>query len=254
MRNRVKACFGLILLALALCLVPASLAMAQTESTPARPWQFAVTPFLWGSGFDGTVGIAGQQQEINASVQQLLKSLDFGVMFNVEARNDRWVFAFDFDYTDLSKEATLGAGIGASVPATLDLGMTIVEGDFGYRVTEYLDVFGGVRGFHAPVTLTLQAGPVREASGGFVDPIVGARFRRELSERIWVNLRGDIGGFGVGSNFSWYAGAMLGIRVSRMISIDFGYRAWGFDYESDGDLKKLDATLAGFAFGATFEF
>jgi hypothetical protein len=242
------------LLALCLSVVPASMAMAQTESTPVRPWQFAVTPFLWGSGFDGTVGIAGRQQEVEASVQQLLKSLDFGVMFNIEARNDRWVFAFDFDYTDLSKDATLGAGIGASVPAKLDLGMTIVEGDFGYRINEYLDVLGGVRGFHAPVTLTLQAGPVREASGGFVDPIVGARFRRDLSERIWVNLRGDIGGFGVGSDFSWYAGAVFGIRVSRMISIDVGYRAWSFDYESDGDLRKLDATLAGFAFGATFEF
>lgn len=29
---------------------------------------------------------------------------------------------------------------------------------------------------------------------------------------------------------------------------------WDFDYKSDNDLKRLDAALAGFAFGLTFHF
>jgi hypothetical protein len=44
------------------------------------------------------------------------------------------------------------------------------------------------------------------------------------------------------------------IRVSKLISLDFGYRIWAFDYESDDDLKKLDLALAGFGGGLTFHF
>jgi hypothetical protein len=42
--------------------------------------------------------------------------------------------------------------------------------------------------------------------------------------------------------------------VSKLISLDFGYRIRDFDYESDEELKKLDLALAGFGGGLTFHF
>jgi hypothetical protein len=252
MKIKTKICAGVFVLGLAVTLAAPSAAWAQSDATGVSDWELAITPFLWGSGMSGTVGIAGQEAQFEANVQQLLESLDFGLMANVEARNERWVVAFDFVYTDLSKEATVGSTLGLEVPATLDMRMAIVEGDFGYRVSDHVDVFAGVRGVDTPVSLTVDVGELADAEGGFVDPILGARFRRNLTEKVWVNLRGDIGGFGVGSEFSWYLGAALGYRVSHLISLGFGYRIWGFDYEGDGDLTKLDMTLAGFAFGATF--
>jgi opacity protein-like surface antigen len=229
-------------------------ASRQAGAPPAGDWEIAFTPFLWGAGMDGTVTVAGQQADFEASAKQLIESLDFGLMANVEARRNRWVISFDLVYTDLGKEVTLGSAIGAAVPATLDMSMTIVEGDLGYQVHEHVDVLAGVRGVNAPVSMTVPAGLLVDADGGFVDPILGARFRRNLAEKVWVNLRGDVGGFGVGSDFSWFLGAALGYRLTDLISLDFGYRVWGFDYEDDGELKELDMTLAGFAFGATFHF
>jgi hypothetical protein len=42
--------------------------------------------------------------------------------------------------------------------------------------------------------------------------------------------------------------------VSKLISLDFGYRIWDFDYESDDDLRRLDMALGGFGGGLTFHF
>jgi hypothetical protein len=132
--------------------------------------------------------------------------------------------------------------------------MTIVEGDVGYQIGGSLDLLAGIRRVSASAALAADAGTLTEADGGFTDPIVGARFRRDLTEKLWANIRGDVGGFGVGSDFSWFSSAAGGFRVSKLISLDFGYRIWDFDYESDEELKKLDLALAGFGGGLTFHF
>jgi hypothetical protein len=132
--------------------------------------------------------------------------------------------------------------------------MTIVEGDLGYGVTSSLDFLAGIRRVSASAGLVADQGTITEADGGFTDPVVGARFRRYLSDKFWLNIRGDVGGFGVGSDFSWFVAAAGGYRLSNLLSIDFGYRIWDFDYESDDDLKRLDMALAGFGGGVTFHF
>ena len=132
--------------------------------------------------------------------------------------------------------------------------MTIVEGDVGYEVVESLDFFAGVRRVSASAGLMTDNATFADVDGGFTDPIAGAQFRRYLTEKFWVNLRGDVGGFGAGSDFSWFVGAAGAFRVSNLVSLVFGYRTWSFDYKSDEELKRLDLTLAGFGGGVTFHF
>jgi hypothetical protein len=232
------------------------LAGAQTgTSAPSDDWEFALTPIFWGAGMEGTVGFAAQERDFEVSSQDLLGSLEFAFMANFEARKDRWSFSVDTFYADLGEEVVVE---NASVPLPEDLKLNmstaLVEGDVGYQLASSLDVLAGIRRVSASAGLTADAGTLPEADGGFTDPIVGARFRRDLTEKLWVNLRGDVGGFGVGSDFSWFVGAAAGIRVSKLISLDFGYRIWDFDYESDEELKRLDLALAGFGGGLTSHF
>ena len=244
-------------------LTSSSIAGAQPASPASDEWELFLTPFLWGSGIDGTVGLAGREADFEASAKDLVKSLDFGIMGNFEARRNRWSLGADVVYTDLGKDVTVESSgeivesssetPGAQNPR-LDMSMTIIEGHVGYQVANSLDVLAGVRGVNTSSSLATDAGTLAEVDGGFVDPIVGGRFRRDLSEKLWVNLRGDVGGFGAGSDFSWFLSAVAGYRVSRLISLDFGYRIWDLDFESDNDLKTLDVTLAGFAGGLTFHF
>ena len=230
--------------------------IARAQSAPSDEWEFALTPIVWAAGMNGTVGFAAQERDFEVSAKNLVDSLDFAFMANFEARKNRWSFSLDVFYTDLGEEVTLE---NASVPLPeealhLDMSMTLVEWDVGYQVANSLDVLAGIRRVSASAGLVTDAVTLPEADAGFTDPIVGARFRRDLTEKLWVQLRGDVGGFGVGSDFSWFVGAAAGVRLSKLISVDFGYRTWDFDYESDEDLKRLDMALAGFGGGVTFHF
>ncbi len=239
-----------------LVLVPA-LAHAQAGgNAPSDDWEFALTPALWGAGMDGTVGFAGQQVDFAVSAKDLLDSLDFAFLTNFEARKSRWSFSGDLFFVDLTEDVEPA---NPNVPdlsgnPRLDMSMTLVEGDVGYQVAPSLDVLAGVRSVSTTARVLSDRATFPEAEGGFTDPIVGARFRRYLSEKFWVQLRGDVGGFGAGSDFSWFIGAVGGLRLARFLSLDFGYRTWSFDYESDDDLGTLNLTLAGFGGGVTFHF
>jgi hypothetical protein len=169
-------------------------------------------------------------------------------------RGGRWSFNVDFDYTDLGKDVTVENADVAALNPRLDMKMTIVEGDVGYEVAKSLDVLAGVRRVSSSAGLLTDNATLADVDGGFTDPLVGLRFQRYLSEKFWVNIRGDVGGFGAGSELSWMVGAAGGFRVSKLISLDFGYRVWDFDYESDDELKSLDLTLGGFGGGLTFHF
>ena len=246
---------SLLKLVLLLLVVSPGLAGAQSGAAGPDDWEFALTPILWGAGMDGTVGIAGQEADFEVSAKDLLESLDFAFMTNFEARKSRWSFSVDVFYSDLGKDVTVeNRTVMLPEDLQLDMSMTLVEGDVGYQVANSLDFLAGVRGVSASAGLVTDEVTSPEVDGGFVDPIVGARFRRYLTDKLWVNLRGDVGGFGAGSDFSWFVGAAGGFRVTQLISLDFGYRIWDFDYESDDDLKRLDLALAGFGGGLTFHF
>jgi len=242
--------------ALILLLSTPGFAGAQPASPASDDWEFLLTPYLWGSGMSGTVGIAGRDADFEASAKDLIQSLDFGLMANFEARRGRWSLGTDLVYIDLGKDVTIenASEISVAQNPRLDMSMTIVEADVGYQFAKSLDVLAGVRGVSSSTSLGVDAGTLAEADASFVDPIVGLRFRRYLSEKFWANLRGDVGGFGVGSEFSWFLNAVGGYRVSQLISLDFGYRIWDLDFESEDDLKTLDAALAGIGFGLTFHF
>ena len=74
----------------------------------------------------------------------------------------------------------------------------------------------------------------RSGSVDWLDPVIGARVRYTVAPGHELLLRGDIGGFGVGSDFSWQAigvyafefGTYQGIAFSGVI----GYRALYVDY------------------------
>lgn len=229
---------------------------SQTASAASGEWEFDLTPFLWGAGLDGTIGIARREVTFEATAKDIMKSLDMGFMVDFEARRNRWSFETDLVYVDLGKDVTvegIGGIVGGQNPQ-LDMRLTLIDGTIGYQLAPSFDVLAGVRGVVVSPSISNDLVTIADADDGFVDPIIGGRFRRDVSKKVWVNLRGDVGGFGVGSEFSWFLSAAAGIRVSHLISLDFGYRAWSFDYESDSDLKRLDATMAGFGGGLTFHF
>ena len=103
-----------------------------------------------------------------------------------------------------------------------------------------------------PTALFLSTLTLTLISIGFTAPA------QAQSDDWFVMLRGDIGGFGAGSNFSWTAAGGVGYNVSDLFSIVAQYKALGVDFENDEagtpDFLLFDAIVHGPLVGFVFRF
>jgi opacity protein-like surface antigen len=88
-------------------------------------------------------------------------------------------------------------------------------------------------------------------SQNFVDPLVGGRVEAFLSPRITVNILGDVGGWGTGSQLEYQWAGMLGYKVKPKWTLEAGYRYLYIDKPSSRGVI-FNATTAGVIFGITF--
>jgi hypothetical protein len=94
--------------------------------------------------------------------------------------------------------------------------------------------------------LTISGNRAIASSGSvdWLDPFIGARLRHQLAPGEEIVVRGDIGGFDVGSDLTWQAMATYNWHLCDFagMPIDgyFGYRALSVDYEQGSGLKQYE--------------
>lgn len=207
--------------------------------------------YLWMAGVDGTMGVGPIEADVDASFSDILDKLDSAIAFYYETWQEDTGFYLDVMYLRLTDDIAQG-------PLTLDyeVDQTMVEaGALLHRGSPErpVDVIIGVRYMDLGADLALTpAPPGGSASGGkhWLDPIVGARWRRSLSDKWGVGFRGDIGGFGLGSDLSWQLKADFRYRLSALWKLDFSYRYLDIDYEEDG--VKFDIAIHGPVLGFAY--
>jgi hypothetical protein len=72
------------------------------------------------------------------------------------------------------------------------------------------------------------------AANYWFDPYVGLRGRYNFSQAFYTSVRGEVGGFGVGSDLMWQVEGILGCNLTRSMFTEIGYRALGVCYENNG--------------------
>ena len=170
--------------------------------------------------------------------------------------------------------ATLSAAVG------LDFEEAVVEVGGAYEVMKLdrhtaIDVLAGARYWHQDMSInlalagTLDVGDLvisgdraiaRSGSVDWVDPVVGGRIRYNLAPGQDFILRGDVGGFGVGSQFSWNALAAYSFVFAKRDGVTYsgllGYRALSADYEQGSGRTKYvyDVVMHGPVTGLTIGF
>ena len=75
------------------------------------------------------------------------------------------------------------------------------------------------------------------------DPYVGLRARYNFNKTYYTAVRGEIGGFGVGADLMWEVETVVGIKLTRSIFTEIGYRALGGNYEEND--FRFDAVMHG---------
>lgn len=238
-----------------------------------NPWRFSLDTWLWAMGINGTVGARGLQVDVDSSFIDVLDESDslIGIMGRMEVGYDKWTLFADGFYTRIAVDDVSGPLGFGDVDVVNKLGLV----DFGlmYRVYEgearpehtnepralTLDAYVGGRYTTLEVELKPALLPDRQRDRDWIDPIVGAKLVAPLGERWELRLWGDIGGFGVSSDLTWSATALLGYGFELFnmhASIFGGYRAIGQDYStgSAANAFKWDVILHGPIIGLRLEF
>ncbi len=210
-----------------------------------------------------------------------------------EARNGRLSVFSDVVYMKIGLDASmarsrgigeLNANVGAS--AGLKYEMVIAEMAAAYEIGRWgstgaagsgtaVDVFGGVRGWWQKADaslalsgtvnfgdLTRNADGTLSASGrvSWADPLVGLRLRHQFAPGLNFIASGDVGGFSVGSKFSWQALAAVNYDFYVHNNITWsgmlGYKALFVDYSKGSGLThyEYDMTMHGPILGVTARF
>ena len=243
-------------------------ASAQEPEPEPGGWSFAVAPYAWAVGINGDVGVGNRETDIDVSFNELRKDVKFGGMMLAEARKDRFGLFFAPLYVNLGDDTREGP---FDFDVTIDV--AIVGGGMFYRIAEWdldrpgdgpsrkawIEPLAGVRYTYLRLDMDINGplglNPDVDKHTDWVDPIIGTSAGIELSKH-WVLLaEGDIGGFGVGSDFTWNALALISYQTSVFgiaTQLSAGYRALSWDYDHDN--FKWDVVMHGPVAGATFRF
>ena len=83
--------------------IMAAAMVAPAVATAADDWKFAVTPYLWGAGINGTATVALHEADVNKSFSDILNDLDFAMMVNLQARKGRFGLYTDVTFMGLER-------------------------------------------------------------------------------------------------------------------------------------------------------
>jgi hypothetical protein len=234
------------------------------EALPTPPsWSFRFVPYGWLTSLNGTQTVRGRSVKVNAGFVDIVEKSDtlVALMGDFEARNGPLALLGNVVWSKIGVEGgyvrsrALAPGVTGTLGTSLglDIEMAIAEVGAAYEVARFgplaFDVLGGARYWYQQANLSLNvtaavdvgdlqiAGTrafARSGSVDWLDPLIGARVRYTVAPGHELVLRGDLGGFGVGSDFSWQAIGAYGFDFATYQGITFsgviGYRALLVDY------------------------
>lgn len=225
----------------------AALVPATSSAAADAPWTFDLTLYGLAAGMSGDVAVKGVPADVDVGFDKIWDNLEMGAMGSLRVGRGRWALNTDVIYMGLGGSKN---GINA------DLDQWVAEPTLGYQVTENLEVLAGVRYNYLRIEIDGPLGLNPSGSEDWWDPIVGANLALPFAEKFSFNVRGDVGGFGIGSDLTWQAFPFVGWQISDSCSLQAGYRLVYTDYDtgSGANRFKYDMLTHGPQIGLTFRF
>jgi hypothetical protein len=201
-----------------------------------------------GAAMSGTTTVRGVDVDVDLSASDVFSNLQFGAMGIVVARKGAWGFGSDL----------IWMALGTTVR---DTDVDFNQGAFAFyglrQLSPAADVTFGLRVNTLQGELTFKAPEVtRDQDKSWVDPIAGVTLRSPADRRAQVRLYTEVGGFGAGSDFTWQVFPTFSLRLTRMASLEFGYRWLDVDYATgEGNEEfRYDVLTQGPVVGFGFRF
>jgi opacity protein-like surface antigen len=252
-----KRCIQLSLIAAAVAGVCATPAFAADGE-----WQHTVVIYGMGAAIDGEGQIGSLIVPVDVSISDVFDALEMGAMAAYRADNGTWSVTLDATFMGLGGTQTTQRGL---VKGDMDVDQTAIVATVGRRLTPNIEALFSLSYFDLSADLALTtrnpvtgAATTRSAStdASWVDPMLGLQFNAPIADGWRASLRTDVGGFGIGSDFSYQVLANLRWEPNEKVGVIFGYRVIDFDYEDDdgSPYQRFDLTEQGPLVGVTYTF
>ena len=172
---------------------------------------------------------------------------------------DRWGLIADLFYAELSQSRATPLGLLFS-QARIETDAKALSAYAAYRVHEddrvSIDLMAGFRVNSVDLDLSLSPGLLPGQRLGlsetWVDPLIGGRVRFAITDHWFATALADVGGFDVGSDFTWQVFASLGYQLDERWSVQGGWRHVAIDKEIDG--RDVENDFSGPLLGFTVRF
>lgn len=261
--------FGRLTVAALLAIVPAGAAAAagspvaspSATSTAAsaasgEAWQHQVALYVAGVGMSGHAAVGNLGVDVDLSFSEILEQMEIGGMAAYRGVKGDWAIMANALFVGLG--ATKDLPLGGTAEADFD--QTLFELDGARRFAKNLEFYFGARlvGIDATLEARLINGTTLDGSEEktWVDPLVGLRYEVPLGKSWSFVGRGDVGGFGLGSDLAWQAMAHFDWRISPHFGAAFGYVILDIDYDdgNGSDYFLYDIAAQGPIAAAVFTF
>ena len=212
-------------------------------------WQWRLAPlYLWAVTLNGDQTIGTNTVPIDINITDAFDKLEGVFTANFEGvYNNTWGFIVDFTWVDLN---------GNQGPLNVGFEYILAEVDGYYRINRgehNFDILAGLR--YTAQETEISPTPIK-IDQDWIDPIIGGRWWWGFADKWSLVVRGDFGGFGVGSDFTWQALGLVDWQPFKHVSFALGYRALYQDYKdgSGPTLFKYDVTTHGPLLGVNIKW
>jgi len=234
-----------------------SLSAPVTQAQDAsNDWQQTVFIYGMGAAIDGDVQLGPLELPIDLSISDVFDALKFGAMAAYRIENDVWSFEGDVTYMNLGVNQS---GPREKVRGDLSTDQLTVMATAGRRLGPYVEGLVSLAYFDLSTDLEVRVLNQRQRASrdaDWIDPLVGLSYALPFAGKWTYSLRGDIGGFGVGSDLTWQILTAVRRQNTDRFGWYVGYRALAYDYE-DGkgaNYQRYDLTQQGPLAGISFSF
>lgn len=234
---------------------------AQTVNKEKK-WNFLTDVYLMFPSMDGETGTGDLLSvPVDANPGDIFSKLKMAAMLYLEAKNSKWAITSDLVYMNLNQEVTPGTLFHSGEVSAKEL---IWEPAGLYRIVPFMEV--GLGGRLTNLSTDIDArryiigigNPTEAVTAGgsktWMDPIIITRLSADIQQKWLFQFRGDIGGFGIGSDLTWQLQAYAGYRFGKVFQLTGGYRYLSVDYDKGSDAERFVFNMDSFGPVVRFGF
>lgn len=234
----------------------------------AHDWKFSATLPVWAAGLEGDLTTGGVTQSVDLGFGDLKDHLDASASLALEARKGPLAVFGSFGYLKFSADAA-GPGPGSTqaesrfMVADLAVSHAIYKSDSERPFI--VEAFGGARYINLKNSIEIRNGLgavvfSNENTRDLIDPIIGLRGTKILTEQLHLDFAADVGGFGISdsqSDLDWSAIALVSYDFTDWFTLSAGYKALAIDADngkSGAAAFGADVKMTGAIIAAKFTF